>query len=283
MNIRLEPRPPRPPWAAAPASIAELRARVADIEGAGSGGGGEGQVLALGVPEIDAALPWGGLRLAALHEVTARDAGAGVGFMAALLARICGGDGGEGVALWCLAGRSISESGSLYGPGLAAFRLEPRRLVVVRGRNDREVLWAMEEGLRSGVLAAVVAEVAKLGLSASRRLQLAAEAGGATGLLLRPRSAALGPSAALSRWRLEAAPSAPGASETEVLDHPGPNPGPIGAVRWRAELWRCRGAAPHAWTIEWCHETGDLAVVADLSHRPVEPAAARPAPRHRAG
>jgi len=266
----------RPP----PALIAELRARIAALEGTGSapGPGGAERVLPLGLPEIDAALPWGGLRLAALHEVAARDAGAGAGFVAALLARI---GGGEGVALWCLAARSVSESGGLYGPGLAAFRLEPRRLVVVRGRNDREVLWAMEEGLRSGVLAAVVAEVADLGLSASRRLQLAAEAGGATALLLRPRSAALGPSAALTRWRLDAAPSAPGAAGVPETEIP-PRPGPLGALRWRAELWRCRGAAPHAWTIEWCHETGDLAVVADLCHRPVEPAPARAA-RRRAG
>jgi protein ImuA len=189
------------------------------------------------------------------------------------------------VALWCLAGRSISDSGGLYGPGLAAFCLEPRRLVVVRGRSDREVLWAMEEGLHSGVLAAVVAEVTDLSLSASRRLQLAAEAGATTALLLRPRSAALGaalgPSAALTRWRLDAAPSAPGAAGAPEMEVPA-RPGPIGAVRWRAELWRCRGGAPHAWTIEWCHETGDLAVVADLAHRPVEPAAARAA-RRRAG
>ena len=267
------------PQAENPALIAELRARIAAIEGAGPGGEGQGegqgerQVRPLGVPEIDAALPWGGLRLAALHEVAALDAGAGVGFMAALLALL---SGAEGVALWCLAARAISESGGLYGPGLAAFRLEPRRLIVVRGRSDREVLWAMEEGLRSGALAAVAAEVTELDLGSSRRLQLAAEAGGTTALLLRPRSAGLGPSAALTRWRLGAAPSAP---ETGAPV----GPGAIGALRWRVELWRCRGGVPHDWLIEWCHETGDLRMAADLPHRPPEPAVAGRGARRHAG
>ena len=53
------------------------------------------------------------------------------------------------------------------------------------------MLWAMEEGLRSGAVSAVLGEVATVPPIALRRLQLAAETGGATGLLLRPPGAAL--------------------------------------------------------------------------------------------
>ena len=67
----------------------------------------------------------------------------------------------------------------LYGPGLAAFGLDPGRLIVVRARTDKDVFWAMEEGLRCSRLVAVVGEVGALDCSAGRRLQLAARAGGA--------------------------------------------------------------------------------------------------------
>jgi protein ImuA len=75
---------------------------------------------------------------------------------------------------------------------------------------------------------------------AHRRLQLAAERSGVTALLLRRwRTGAEAaverarPSAAVTRWRVAALPSA---------DIPG-LPG-IGWPRWRVELLRCRGGLP---------------------------------------
>jgi protein ImuA len=236
--------------------LARLRDRIAAIEGTRPATGGPG--LALGAAEVDGALPWGGLRADGLHEVIAADtgaAGAVMGFAAGLLARATAAGG---TALWCSPARTLAETGGLYGPGLAAFGLAPERLVVVRGRNDTEVLWAMEEGLRSRRLAAVLGEVEALDLTASRRLQLAAEHGGTPALALRPRGAETQLSAALTRWRLGAAPAAEGE----------------GRARWQVELWRCRGGGRGSWLLEWCDETGDFTVAADLPDRPAEPAAA---------
>ncbi len=121
---------------------------------------------------------------------------------------------------------------------------------------DRDARWALEEGLAGG-LAVVVGEVGAVTLTESRRLQLAAEAAGATALLLRPRAAAAAPGAALTRWRLAALP---GAVEPGM-------PG-VGRARWRAELFRCRGGAAATWEMEWRDETGDLALAAPLRDRP---------------
>ena len=55
-------------------------------------------------------------------------------------------------------------------------------------------LWALEEALRSPGLTAVLAEVDRLTLTQSRRLQLAAEAKGVTAFLLRPLAACDAPS-----------------------------------------------------------------------------------------
>jgi len=53
--------------------------------------------------------------------------------------------------------------------------LHPDRVIYAETHRGSEVLAVAEEGLRQKGLAGVVAEVARLGLTASRRLQLAAE------------------------------------------------------------------------------------------------------------
>ena len=247
-------------------SMAGLRAHIGAIEFPSRGPGWAAPVLSVGAPEIDAALPWGGLPLGALHEVIEAAPSAGVGFTVALLARLATRMGGQ--VLWCLGRRSLYESGNLYAPGLAAFGLGPERLIVARGQTDADVLWAMEEGLRSRALAAVLAETGALDLATSRRLQLAAEASGVTGFLLRPCDGRPAPTAAVTRWRLAAAPSEAAGRKTGAAVLP----------CWRAALERCRGGAPRAWLMEWRHETteagaglpGRLSVVAELRDGPAE-------------
>ncbi len=91
-----------------------------------------------------------------------------------------------------------------YAPALAARGIELRRLLLVRAQAE-DTLWAAEQALRSGSCGAVLAWPAAGGGRALRRLQLAAEAGRAWGLLFHsPRAAASPPPAAL-RLRLEAA------------------------------------------------------------------------------
>lgn len=228
--------------------IADLRARIVRLEGlAGpSGATGAGTSVALGIEAIDAALG-GGLRRGDLHEVIAADeSAAAAGFCTMLLARLAGQ---HGTLLWARLGAE------LYGPGLATLGLDPARLIVVRPRRDDDVLWVLEEGLRSRAPAAVLGETGSGGPIALRRLQLAAETSGVAAILLRPFAAKVVPGPVLSRWRIGSA------GRGDML-------GP----RWRVELQRCRSGTPGTWLVEWCDETGGLAVASDLRHRPARPA-----------
>ncbi len=264
--------------------IAALRARIRKLEGIGRGmhvisSGGAGGVVTFGIAEIDDRLPGGGLARGALHEVIAGHAGAATGFCAALLARLAAARAGpgrdDGRVLWCVRPRLL-DAGALYGPGLARFGLAPERVVVTECRRDADALWAMEEALRCRRLAAVLGEAGNVTLTASRRLQLAAGAGGVTAILLRPPSRyprlahdTPPPSAALTRWRVAAAPGLggprrPGGTGDNATQRPD-------APCWQAELLRCRGGAPGKWLMEWRNETGDFALAAAVRHRSAVP------------
>ena len=229
-----------------PALIADLRARIERIGGWGPQLEHALEAQTFGVDDIDTILPWGGLPKACIHEVAAADiSAAAAGFCAVLLARLANE---SGTVAWC------RRKDGLYGPGLAAFGLDTSRLIVVRARTDKDVFWAMEEGLRSGSLAAVLGEASSADSIALRRLQLAAETGGVTALLLRPAGAAIVAGSVTSRWRV---------GSVSGVDRP----------RWRVELRRCKAGTPATWLLEWRDETGGLAVAADLCHRPATPSA----------
>lgn len=221
-------------------SLDALRARIRALEG---GGSGFARCCArLGEP-LDAALPWRGLPAGALHELRGPAAGA----LAAAFARRFLEH--RGALVWIQSERDAARRGALYGPGLAAFGIAPQRLLLVRCRDGREVLWSFEEALRCPGVACAVAEADRLDLLASRRLQLAAEGGGGAGLLLGDDSEDLGPCAALTRWRAAPLPAAGG------------------GLVLRLELRRIRGGAPAAWTVAWDERTLAFAVAAGLADR----------------
>ena len=258
--------------------LACLRARIAALEGIG-GNAAQARAVPLGVPEIDRALPWGGLARAGLHEIiggrgNGGDAGAADGFAAVLLARLASPSTPAQSApaqprpsqrvIW-VRKMDDSDTAPLYLPGLAAFGLDPARLLVVRARNDAEVLWALEEGARSPALAAILGEVRAADFTASRRLQLAAASSGVCVLLRRaysPTSPGGGDapaSAALTRWRASPAPGGIEPLASNIGDGIGSDI--VGLARWRIALIRCRGGRPGEWLLEWDDATGDLAVV----------------------
>jgi protein ImuA len=240
-----------------------LRERVRQIERTVSAH----DVLPLGIAMIDLALPQGGLARGAVHEILGAGGDEEDGAVAAgFAARIVGRLDPAGAVLWCL------PQVDLYGPGLAACGLDPRRLVLVRAPRDAEILWAMEEGLRTSGIAAVVGEVSLLPPVTSRRLQLAAECSGATAFLLRRwRAAGVAarerhlPNAAATRWRISVLPAVP----------TGGGPG-VGQRRWQVELLRCRGGGSGCWEVVIAEgKTTDAAdplfVAAALADRPVAP------------
>ena len=71
-------------------------------------------------------------------------------------------------------------------PAVAQAGLLPERVIYLEAGDEPSVLACFEEGLRHRGLGAVVAEVARLSMTASRRLQLAAEGSGAIGIAIRP-------------------------------------------------------------------------------------------------
>jgi protein ImuA len=219
---------------------------VRAIEGGGTDFGRE--VASLGAA-LDGGLPWRGLPRSALHEVAGEAAS---GFAAALAGRLTGGGG---ALVWCQTATTERRLGAIYGPGLRRFGIDWRRVVLLRASNEREALWAMEEALRSPAVACAVAEVGRIDLSVSRRLQLAAEAGKGAGILLRPGAVDPTPNAALTRWRAEPAlvPLSAGSG------------GEAGVAGWRVCLWRCKGGAPGNWTVTWDEETLAFALAPRLA------------------
>jgi protein ImuA len=204
--------------------------------------------LVLGAAAVDAALG-GGLARAALHEVAAArpgDPAAALGFVLGLAARAAA-FGGR--VLWVVEGAAAGEAGALYGPGLDGFGLPARRLVVLAVRRPVDALWAMEEGLKTSGLAAVVAELldgTAADLTATRRLSLAAQAGGGLGLLVAHRPAP-GPSAAVTRWRAGAAAGPPDRH------------GGLGPPAVALSLTRNRRGPCGAFIIEWDSHAGRFA------------------------
>lgn len=245
------------------ATLSRLREEVAKIEGSDlSALETGGRVLPLGVAAIDAALG-GGLALGSLHEcapATPLDLGATIGFALTLAARA----GRPKHALWIQPDFAGQESGAPYGPGLTALGLPMHRLLVLRVARPVDALWAMEEGLKSRVLSAVLAELTDDGavadLTATRRLVLAAREGGGLGLLMRHRISPE-PSAAATRWEIAAAPSLPDAL------------GGLGRTAFALSLVKNRRGPFGRWTIEWDHHAR---VFAPLSVAVAEAAADRP-------
>jgi protein ImuA len=259
-------------------SLERLRTAVARIERGASPA--RRLSLPFGLPALDAALPCGGLAVDALHEVMGtgpdlQHAAIAARFAAGVLARR------PGPVLWVL------ERADLFAPGLAGAGLHPDR--VIYARAGRDGLLAMEEGLRHHGLAGVVGELSgPLSLTASRRLQLAAEASGVMALVLRrpwhagfvrasgrdgsaraggrdgagrDGEAPAGATSAATRWQVSALPSPP------VLPHAPDVPG-LGRVRWQLDLLRCRGGRTGSWNVEACDAQGRLGLVPALADRP---------------
>jgi len=234
-----------------PAVIARLREELQTLEG---GSFRRREALPFGLEAVDSVLGAGGLRLDALHEVAGASPGMGDDaaatlFMAGIAARAWG------PVLWVVRRRD------LFAPGLSQAGLSHTRVIYAEAQDDADLLAIMEEGLRHRSLGAVIGEAKRAGLAATRRLQLAAEGGRTIALLMKRHAGAqadpLGaPSAAVTRWRVATAPSAP-------LPVAG-----VGRGRWRVELVRQKSGAPGEWTLEACDETGRCALPARVVDRP---------------
>jgi len=215
--------------------IAQLRREILPLEGIRP---------ALSIPNLDLrlgplkhAFPNASFPLGVVHEFCYKrieDATASCGFIATLLSALMKNGG---VSLW------ISPSRILFPPALKSFGIDVDKIIFLDLQKEKEVLWAMEEALKCDGLTTVVAETRLINLTASRRLQLAAEHSKVTGFVLHRFHNSFTITASVTRWRIVSLPSA----------LPNDMPG-VGYPRWNVELLKVRNGKPGSWEIEW---TGD--------------------------
>ena len=123
------------------------------------------------------------------------------------------------------------------------------RLHLLRPVGEPDLLWCVEEALRSAPVALVIAEPEKpLALTAGRRLQLAAEAGRTTGLMLIHQDA--GSNATETRWTCEALA---GTAADSTLH------------RWA--LSKNKKGALGSWTVNWNGASAAFHMVSEARER----------------
>jgi hypothetical protein len=219
------------------------------------------RLLSTGSPALDALLPGGGLRRGSLVEYLSPSAGSGTGMLALCASREA-----------CAGGRAlvvIDRRRTFYPPAAIAWGIDLTSLLILQPTDDAAELWAIDQALRCPGVGAVYAPCGALDVRDFRRLQLAAEAGGTLGILLRPARLRGQPSWADVQWQIgpcrERPPWRSGESKAQspkskvrkqlwTLDF-----GPWTFPPWqlRVELVRCRGApAGEAVDLELDEATG---------------------------
>ena len=150
----------------------------------------------------------------------------------------------HGSAMWFVEGWQ----GEVINPvGLLPY-CNPHNLLIGKCSNAADLLAATEEALRSGAVSIVVSEITQpLTLTAGRRLQLAAEAGGTTGLMIVPDG--MGSNAAQTRWQ-----AAPLYDEQDST-----------LMRWT--ITKNKSGTLSAWNMRWNDETHRITVVSEVGQR----------------
>jgi hypothetical protein len=168
----------------------------------------------------------------------------------------------------------IDSRREFYPPAAANLGILLERTVVVQPRPGRDTLWAMEQSLRSEAVSIALGWFKELPDRTARRLQLAAEAGGGIGFLLRPSACRAEPSWAEARLRVKALPTLRGERDegrgtkdegremnSLLIPHPSSLiPQLIPPVRrFHIEVLHCRGGVSGTvCELEWNDETGNL-------------------------
>lgn len=203
--------------------------------------------LSLGIEALDDLLPERQLPDGSVVELLADGEGAGSWTLALLMARqVCGP--AKAVVI-------VDGSRSFYPPAAARLGIDLARTIVVRPRRRAEALLAGNQSLRCPGVGALVGWYEPLRTLDVRRLQLAAEAGGGAGFLLRPATALSAPSFATLRLMVR-----PVASSERTR-------------RLQVEVIRCRGGqSGRSVVLEIDHETNPVRVFSAM-------AAAAPAAR----
>ena len=211
--------------------ISQLRKDILPLQGYKSVVGNAGFDAGLGF--IKYAFPQASFPLGAVHEFFCNgeeEVSASGGFIAGIVGSIMQKGG---VSLW------ISSSGMIFPPALKTFGIEPDKIIFINLKKEKEILWVMEEALKSEGLAAVIAETPEISFTASRRFQLAVEQSRVTGFIIR-RNPKILATACVTRWKISPLPT----KSDDGL------PG-VGFPRWNVELLKVRNGTPGIWELEW--------------------------------
>jgi protein ImuA len=146
----------------------------------------------------------------------------------------------------------VDAGGEFYIPALSGWGVDPGRVLLLRPSTKEEMCWAIEECLRcSGVSATWAWVDERIPARVHRRWQLAAEAGGGTGLFFRPVAARRAP--VWAELRLLVRPLAGGTQEETRRLH-------IEVLYRRGGL----GGIAQAWEID--HAAGLVRLVPPLAN-----------------
>lgn len=149
-----------------------------------------------GCPAMDRVLPDGGYASGSLVELLA-----------------AGGQPIGSTTLALSAARHACEAGKYlvlidtptqyYPPALQRLALPVDRIIGLRPKTYEDIVWAIDQSLRSSAVGCVIASIDRLNDRTARRFQLAVEAGGGLGILLRDATVAKSePSWADVQWSL---------------------------------------------------------------------------------
>lgn len=185
----------------------------------GTSGCSTRSVIASGFPELDDLLPGGGWPDAAVTEIFT--AHYGIGELSLLMPALAGLSRKQDEQKWIL---WIAPPFIPYAPALARSGLDLQRVLMVHPSGERDGLWAVEQALRSGAGAAVLAWIRFADDVALRRLQLAAEERHCWAVFFRPLGACLQRSPAALRVKLSRAERA---TRVEILKCRGGRPGAV--------------------------------------------------------
>ncbi len=208
--------------------ISQLRQNILRLEGFKPQT--EGKELSFGLGLIEKAFPYETFPTAAIHEFLCdeeEEAAATNGFITSLLSVLMKN---QQPCIW------ITPFPQVFPPALKNFGIQPDRIIFIRLRSDRDILWAMEEALKCNGLAAVIAELQDLNFAQSRRLQLAVEDSRVTGFVLRKDSKKINTTACVARWRISSLPS--------LIEKGLPG---VGFPQWQIELLKVKNGQPSVW------------------------------------
>jgi protein ImuA len=213
-------------------AIRQLKEKILEMEGFSTPSQLSSSSLSLG--PIDAAFPNSCFPLGTIHEFISSypsDAASTNGFISGLLSSLMCKDG---FCLW------ISNRRTIFPPGMKAFGIEPHRIIFIDLKKEKDVLWAMELGLKCSTLSAVVGELQEISFTESQRLQLAVEQSKVTGLIHRHSPKSLHALACTTRWKITSLASS----------LPDGMPG-VGFPTWKVSLLKVRNGKPGEWKMEW--------------------------------